>query len=114
MRRDQILDEAKKLICEDRVSDYGTPRENFTRIAKLWSVILEKDITLEQVALCMLAVKMTRLIQKNWHLDSWKDACGYAAIGGELSEKPATKHYTVELDEVESVSQWGLFNLGTF
>ncbi len=45
MNRGNILDEAKRLIHTNRQKDYGHPRINHQRIATLWSVILEKEIT---------------------------------------------------------------------
>jgi len=36
---------------------------------------------------CMIAVKLSRLIETPDHEDSWIDICGYAALGGENDEK---------------------------
>lgn len=40
MQQDTILDEAKKVVYGDREADYGGVTENFTNIARLWSVVL--------------------------------------------------------------------------
>lgn len=85
MNRGEILEEAHRLTHGERDKNYGTPFENHLRIAKMWSVILEKEITPSQVALCMAAVKIARLIETPDHLDSFVDGCGYLAISGELS-----------------------------
>ena len=87
MKREQILDKAKILISGDRAKDYGDAYLNHKRIAELWSTILNKDITVEQVYTCMIAVKLSRLIETPDHEDSWVDICGYAALGGEKNEK---------------------------
>ena len=87
MKRDQILDKAKVLISGERAKDYGDAYLNHKRIAELWSPILDKDITVEQVYACMIAVKLSRLIETPDHEDSWIDICGYAALGGEKNEK---------------------------
>ena len=87
MKREQILDKAKTLISGDRAKDYGDAYLNHKRIAELWSPILNKDITVEQVYTCMIAVKLSRLIETTDHEDSWLDICGYAALGGEKNEK---------------------------
>ena len=47
----------------------------------------QKDITVEQVYACMIAVKLSRLIETPDHEDSWIDICGYAALGGEKNER---------------------------
>jgi len=82
MKREEILQTAENLINGDRAKEYGDAQKNLQDIADLWTVILEKDVTLEQVALCMIMVKAARLMKTN-HLDSWIDICGYAALGGE-------------------------------
>lgn len=87
MNRGNILDEAKRLIHTDRQKDYGHPRINHQRIATLWSVILKKEITPEQAALCMAMVKAARLVQTPDHLDSYIDGAAYFAIAGELSHE---------------------------
>lgn len=87
MKREQILDKAKVLISGERAKDYGDAYLNHKRIADLWSPILDKDITVEQVYACMIAVKLSRLIETPDHEDSWIDICGYAALGGENNER---------------------------
>ena len=85
MNRKEILDEASRLIYNDRQADYGTPQVNHERIAKLWSVVLEMEVQPWQVALCMNQVKVARLVQSPSKLDNWIDAAAYVAIGGELA-----------------------------
>lgn len=85
MNRGEILDEAKRLTHGDRNKNYGTPYTNHKRIADIWSVILEQEITPAQVALCMVGVKIARLVETPDHLDSFVDGCAYFAISGELS-----------------------------
>lgn len=85
MDRSQILDKAKELINGPRAQEYGPPKDNFARIATMWSLILKTDISAEQVALMMIALKMTRLIQSTDHKDSWIDIAGYAGCGGEIA-----------------------------
>jgi hypothetical protein len=85
MNRGKILDEAKRLTNTDRQDVYGDPLTNHQRIADLWSVYLETEITPSQVALCLCLVKVARLMQTNDHQDSWIDLAAYAAIGGQLS-----------------------------
>ena len=83
MNRKQILDTAEKMINGPRAKDYGDAHENHQRIAMLWSVLLNKEITVAQVYQCMIAVKLSRLIETPEHEDSWLDICGYSALGGE-------------------------------
>lgn len=82
--RSNILQTADELINNDREAHYGTPQENFARIAQGWSVLLEADVTPEQVALCMAWLKMARLVNGP-HEDSYVDAAAYMALAGELA-----------------------------
>lgn len=73
-------------ILRERGEHYGTPYSNHVAIAQLWSVILQKDIGPEQVAACMVAVKLSRLIHEPTHDDSWADIIGYGGIGRGISD----------------------------
>lgn len=80
MKDDTILDEAKKVIWGDREKTYGQPDLNMRRIAGFWSVILGTDVTVDQAVLCMVAVKLARLVHNPDHRDSQVDLCGYTAL----------------------------------
>ena len=84
-KREEILTQAINLTCGDRDKDYGTPLTNHQRIADFWSVILGIKITPAQVALCMVAVKLARLVQTPNHMDSFIDGAAYMAIAGEIA-----------------------------
>ena len=58
MNRKEILDKAEKMINGPRAKDYGDAHENHERIAKMWSVLLEREVTVAQVYQCMIAVKL--------------------------------------------------------
>ena len=49
MNRKDILEKAEKMINGPRAKDYGDAHENHERIAKMWSVLLEREVTVEQV-----------------------------------------------------------------
>ena len=83
MNRDEILNKSQFLINGERAKEYGDAYENHKRIAEMWSVLLNKQITVSQVYQCMIAVKLSRLIETPEHTDSWIDICGYGALGGE-------------------------------
>lgn len=86
MNRGKILDEAKRLTATDRNEIYGDPYTNHKRIADLWSVYLETEISPSQVAVCLSLVKIARLIESPNHLDSYIDLAAYSAIAGEISD----------------------------
>lgn len=71
-----LLDEAYTLVTGDRQKDYDHPARNFDRIARLWSVALDKEVTPEDVAVCMVLVKIARQLHAPKR-DSTVDAIGY-------------------------------------
>jgi len=85
MNREEILKEALRLTSTDRQKNYGEPLINHQRIADIWSVLLGVEITPSQVALCMVGVKLARLVETPDHLDSFVDLCAYGAIAGEIA-----------------------------
>ena len=76
-QKDSILYEAHNLVHGVRGEDYGHPYEDFSRTAKIWSAILGVDVTPEQVALCMIGVKISRECNKPKR-DNRVDIAGYA------------------------------------
>lgn len=82
-----FIDKAGELISGQRADDYGDATESFRRIAVIWSAILGVKVTAEQVAACMIGLKLGRLSNETSHEDSWVDIIGYAALGGEASKK---------------------------
>jgi hypothetical protein len=77
---ENILDKAKEIIYGQRQDDYGPAIESHKRIAAIWSVVLGIEVTPEQVALCMIGVKMARLRNTPGHEDSWLDIAGYVGV----------------------------------
>jgi hypothetical protein len=74
-----ILQEAQRLVHGDRGQDYGHPIEDFTRTGRIWGAILglEGAVTPQQVALCMVGVKMSREVNRPKR-DNRTDMAGYA------------------------------------
>ena len=78
MEKEDVCDVAKRLTSYDRQLDYGSPIEDFTKQAKMWSVILNTNVTPQQIAMCMITVKLCRLTNSPRHRDSAIDVVGYA------------------------------------
>lgn len=68
--------EAQNLVNGNRNEDYGHPAQDFDRAAKIWSAILGVPVTGEQVALCMVGVKLAREVHKPKR-DNLVDGIGY-------------------------------------
>jgi len=80
-----VLHEADKLVHGDRGNDYGSPREDFERTAKMMSAVLGTSVTAEQVPLLMICVKLSRQCHKPKR-DNLVDIAGYAETAGMLEE----------------------------
>lgn len=81
-----VLEEANQLIYGDRAQAYGPVTASFTRIAKFWSVILDTEVTAEQVGLCMIALKMSRQISRDGR-DNLVDGAGYFGCIAKMKEE---------------------------
>ena len=81
-----ILKTALKLTTGDRHDEYGDCSIELDRVATMWSVIFETEITSNQVALAMIALKITRQMHANKR-DNWVDIAGYARIGDIVNEE---------------------------
>jgi hypothetical protein len=73
---ESILDEAKRIVHGERGENYGHPFEDFSRTAQIWSAVLDIDVTPEQVALCMIGVKISREVNRPKR-DNIVDGAGY-------------------------------------
>jgi len=81
-----ILKEANRLVESDRHKSYGDKLENHENIAALWSTFLRKEISSHDVAVCMILVKIARLMHAK-KMDNYIDMAAYAAIAGEIFER---------------------------
>lgn len=86
MTRPEILDTAKKCVCGQREQDYGTPENNFQIIADLWSAYYGQPFTAVDVSMMMVLLKIARIKTGTSTDDSFVDAAGYIACGGEISD----------------------------
>lgn len=89
--RDSVLRGAGKLINGDRAKDYGDALTMHRRIAAGWSEILELPVTPDQVALCMVWLKISRLVNTPGHTDSYVDLVAYGALAAELNKRNSSK-----------------------
>lgn len=85
--RREILDEAARCVCGDRESEYGSPEDNFKLIAALWGDYLRWEITPVDVAMMMTMLKIARIKGGTMTRDSFVDAAGYMACGGEIAAR---------------------------
>ena len=87
--RKRVLSEAERCVCGQREQDYGTPEDNFGRIAEFWTTYMGVEFGTVDVAIMMALLKIARISENLQHMDSWVDGCGYLACGGEIAGKDA-------------------------
>lgn len=92
--RAEILDSAKKCVCEDRNGQYGEPEDSFKNIADYWTTYIRHnfmsgaDVCIRpvDVAMMMALFKIARIeTADNAITDSYVDAIGYIACGGDIA-----------------------------
>lgn len=85
--RAYLLDEAKRIITQDRQDIHGAPEDTFHLISEYWTCYLANPISAADVAVMMTLMKIARLQKNPNHGDNVLDLLGYAAIAGELIER---------------------------
>jgi hypothetical protein len=83
---EDILEEALRITKGDRNNSYGAPTQDFDRTAKMWSAILGIEVSPTKMALCMIALKISRACWSNSR-DHWVDIAGYARCGYECAKE---------------------------
>jgi len=86
-RRSKVLDEANKLISEDRNNQYGDAYINMIMIARAWSETLDYTVQTWQVPIMLAQMKLARLSSGGYKEDSIVDAIGYLALASECKNK---------------------------
>jgi len=94
MNYESILDEAKEITGNDRIKQYGHPRNNFEDISNLWNAYLFNKrrakpacevfaITPKDVAMMMTLFKIARE-QAGHKRDNLVDAAGYVRNAAQI------------------------------
>jgi len=103
--KQNLLDEAGKIVNGARRKDYGTPEENFARIAKFWQAYMENTgraeakITAADVSPLMRLMKEARLCESPSHRDSFVDIIGYTLTGAEINLDEESDHWASDLTD---------------
>lgn len=89
MNRSEILTTAAEYITKDRAATHGEAEDSFNAIAGVWGWWLATratgPLTAFDVACMMALFKFARMAGNPAHVDSAVDACGYAALAGEIA-----------------------------
>ena len=88
--KENILQQAKELVSNDREGTHGDARQNHEQIAEFWNIFLDNKlkpmaaITCDDVAVMMALLKISRSTQGKFNVDDYIDAAAYMAIAGDL------------------------------
>ena len=93
MKREEILENAAKIVTGGRNKQYGEPEANFPVMPEYWSTYLSQHnggrvilLTPMDVATMMALFKIGRITTAGeFTADSYVDCAGYAAIAGEMA-----------------------------
>ena len=67
-------------FINERSRVYGEPVNCWSRVAQVWSAILDHEVTAAQAALCMVGLKAVRTAITPDYSDNFTDIGGYAEI----------------------------------
>jgi Domain of unknown function (DUF6378) len=75
----QLLEHTADVVDQRRKA-YGPPDRIMAAIAARWSLTLGRPVTATQVTLCMIDLKLARLVHDSSYRDGVVDVIGYAAL----------------------------------
>lgn len=101
MNHQDILSTAKATISQ-RGQEYGDALPSFVRAANIASAILDKKMTAFDIAVVMMAVKMSRLSHQRGHEDSWIDLAAYVAFAAQFSAPSTSDYKDIVLAQVQT------------
>lgn len=84
MRHTDIIAEAIRVL-KPRGDVYGTVRGNHERIARIANELTGHSLSARDIAMVLVAVKLSRIAQSPAHVDSYVDAINYLSFAGEFA-----------------------------
>ena len=81
----EFLEEAIRLV-DERGEQYGDLEENFMRIISIFDAMTGVELTCQEAALFLVAVKMARLKTNPGKADTYADAINYLAFAGQFGD----------------------------
>jgi hypothetical protein len=84
-RAAELLAYTSEIINGERAQAYGEPQQSFEKIANLWSTYLHTEISITDVGMMMILLKVARNGRGKDKDDNFIDICGYASLVGSAS-----------------------------
>lgn len=93
-----VAAEAERIITGARRDAYGPVRESFERIATMWSAVVGRPLTVEEVAAMMVCLKVCRELGGAHHRDNLVDVVGYTLLWDQMVEEERANDICVPFD----------------
>lgn len=116
-RNERQQQKSDELVAGPREQKYGHPKDNYRRIAHIWSAVLGIEVTPTQAVLCELGVKFSRLIQSPDDEDTQVDVHGYIKVLQRLldpDDQPGTTVSPTSGKVYVGGELWGFMKDGIF
>ena len=85
-KRNALLEEVRKIVCQDRNDQYAEPEDSFKVIAEFWSAYLGIPVSTTDVGNLMVLFKIAREKTSGFKSrDSFVDAIGYALCAADCA-----------------------------
>jgi hypothetical protein len=98
----QILTQSAAII-DNRAKDYGNVIDSFERAATLATMILQKSITIYDISMISMVIKLSRISNNNNHEDSYMDAINYLAFAAQIKSEQSEKMPSITQFNLDSV-----------
>ena len=73
-------------LIKEKGEDYGEPLSFFSKLAIIYSEMIGKHISTNQVVAMFMVMKSLRAFNNPDHVDSYLDAMGYSKIGLDIAK----------------------------
>ena len=73
-------------LIKEKGEDYGEPLSFFSKLAIIYSEMIGKHISTNQVVAMFMVMKRLRAFNNPDHVDSYLDAMGYSKIGLDIAK----------------------------
>jgi hypothetical protein len=101
----EILQEAYKIVNQDRQNTYGHPKDDYTKVINIYQALTGKQLTLTEALLFMVSVKLARLKtnldQGQLHYDTLLDTIGYLTCINMIHQPESTTNDNPETQNLD-------------
>lgn len=83
--KENVLEEAMKIVKGSRNEAYGPPTKDFKKVAAMWTILFGFEVKATQIGPAMIALKLCRETNKHKR-DNFVDIAGYALCSENVAE----------------------------